>query len=55
MKGNGTIDVLAKIPGDTIAVEVETGKSKVKTNLNKTGKAGFGCKDGNKIYTRSYG
>lgn len=41
MKGNGAIDVLAERPGEKVAVEVETGKSNIKANLNKIEKAGF--------------
>jgi len=41
VKGNGAIDILAQRPGERIAVEVETGKSNVKTNLNKVRNAGF--------------
>ena len=41
VKGNGAIDVLAERPGEKVAVEVETGKSNIKANLNKIGKAGF--------------
>lgn len=35
VKGNGAIDVLAKKSGEKIAIEVETGKSNVKSNLEK--------------------
>ena len=42
VKGNGAIDILAERPGEKIAVEVETGKSDIKTNLGKIMKAGFG-------------
>jgi energy-coupling factor transporter ATP-binding protein EcfA2 len=41
VKGNGAVDVLAERPGEKVAVEVETGKSNIKANLNKVGKAGF--------------
>ena len=41
VKGNGAIDILAKKPGEKVAVEVETGKSDIKTNLSKISKAGF--------------
>jgi hypothetical protein len=41
VKGNGAIDVLVERPGAKVAVEVETGKSNIKANLNKVGKAGF--------------
>ena len=33
IKGNGAVDVLAQRPGERIAVEVETGKSDIKSNL----------------------
>jgi predicted RecB family endonuclease len=35
VKGNGAIDILAKKPGEHVAIEVETGKSDIKGNLNK--------------------
>lgn len=41
VKGNGAIDILAEKPGERIAVEVETGKSNVKGNLDKIRNAGF--------------
>jgi len=41
VKGNGAIDVLAERPGEKVAVEVETGMSNIKANLDKIGKAGF--------------
>jgi len=41
VKGNGAIDILAEKPGERIAVEVETGKSNVKGNLDKIRDAGF--------------
>ena len=41
VKGNGAVDILAKRPGQTIAVEVETGKSNTKENLNKIRDSGF--------------
>ena len=41
VKGNGAIDILAKKGSTQIAVEVETGKSNIKTNLNKVRNAGF--------------
>ena len=40
VKGNGAIDLLATRPGEQIAIEVETGKSDVKTNLKNAQKAG---------------
>jgi len=41
VKGNGAIDVLAKKPTEQVAIEVETGKSNIKENLNKIKSAGF--------------
>ena len=41
VKGNGAIDILATRPGEHVAVEVETGKSNIKENLNKIKDAGF--------------
>jgi hypothetical protein len=41
VKGNGAIDVLATKPGEKVAIEIETGKSNVKSNLNKVKGAGF--------------
>ncbi|MHC4478864.1 MAG: PDDEXK family nuclease [Planctomycetota bacterium] len=41
VKGNGAIDVLAEKPGEQVAIEVETGKSNIKENLNKIAGAGF--------------
>lgn len=41
VKGNGAIDILAEKPGERVAVEVETGKSNVKGNLDKIKDAGF--------------
>ena len=41
VKGNGAIDILAKKPGQKVAVEVETGKSNIKENLNKIKSVGF--------------
>jgi DNA helicase HerA-like ATPase len=41
IKGNGAIDILAQRPGERVAVEVETGKSNVKGNLEKIRNAGF--------------
>jgi len=41
VKGNGAIDILAERPGEKVAVEVETGKSNVKGNLDKMRNAGF--------------
>ncbi len=41
IKGNGAVDVLAERPGERIAIEVETGQSDIKANLNKVRNAGF--------------
>jgi len=41
VKGNGAIDILATRPGEKVAVEIETGKSNIKENLNKITGAGF--------------
>ena len=41
IKGNGAIDMLASKPGQKVAVEVETGKSNIRKNLNKIENAGF--------------
>ena len=40
-KGNGAIDLLAQKGGQKTAVEVETGKSDIKANLDKIKNAGF--------------
>ena len=39
--GNGAIDLLARRPGQRIAVEIETGKSDIQGNLAKVQNAGF--------------
>ena len=39
IKGNGLIDLLAEKPGKRIAIEVETGKSDIVTNIKKAPKA----------------
>jgi len=41
VKGNGAVDILATRLSETVAVEVETGKSNTKENLSKTAHAGF--------------
>ena len=41
VKGNGAIDLLAEKGGTRVAIEVETGKSNIKVNLNKIKNAGF--------------
>jgi len=41
VEGNGAIDLLAVRPGERVAVEIETGKSDVPTNLAKVRHTGF--------------
>jgi energy-coupling factor transporter ATP-binding protein EcfA2 len=41
VKGNGAVDILAKKPGENVAIEVETGKSDVKANIKKIKRGGF--------------
>jgi len=41
IKGNGAIDLLALRPGESIAIEVETGKSDIKSNLSHIKRSGF--------------
>ena len=41
MKGNAAVDILASKPGEKIAIEVETGKSNIKANLEKLKDASF--------------
>ena len=41
VQGNGAVDILATRPGETVVVEVETGKSDTKENLTKIAHAGF--------------
>lgn len=41
VKGNGATDILAEKPGEQVAVEIETGKSNIKANLDKIQKADF--------------
>ena len=41
IKGNGAIDILATRGSRRVAVEVETGKSNIKANLEKIKDAGF--------------
>jgi energy-coupling factor transporter ATP-binding protein EcfA2 len=41
VKGNGAVDILATRPGETVAVEIETGKSDTNENLTKIAHAGF--------------
>jgi len=38
---DGTVDLLAKRPGERVAIEVETGKSDIRENLAKLRGAGF--------------
>ena len=41
VKGNGAIDILAHKPGEKVAIEIETGKSDIKSNLQNIAKADF--------------
>jgi len=41
IEGNGAVDLVAERRDERIAVEVETGKSDIKTNIAKIRKAGF--------------
>jgi hypothetical protein len=41
IKGNGAIDLLAVRPGESIAIEIETGKSDIKANLSHIKRSGF--------------
>ena len=41
VKGNGAIDILAQKPGVKIAIEIETGKSDIKSNLQNILKGNF--------------
>ncbi len=41
VKGNSAVDLLAERPGERIAIEIETGKSDIKSNIEKSNKAGF--------------
>ena len=41
MDGNGTIDLLVTRPGERLAVEIETGKSDIKENIEKLRHADF--------------
>ena len=41
VKGNGAVDLLAERPGEKLAVEIETGKSDIATNIKKIKNAGF--------------
>ena len=39
--GDGAVDLLAERPGERVAIEIETGKSDIKTNLAKVKNADF--------------
>ena len=41
VKGNGAVDILASRPGETLVVEIETGKSDTRENLTKIAHADF--------------
>ncbi|UCC99010.1 MAG: hypothetical protein JSW66_03815 [Phycisphaerales bacterium] len=41
IKSNGAADIVVRKPGQTIAVEVETGKWNIKEGLNKVKHTGF--------------
>ncbi|OQA03845.1 MAG: hypothetical protein BWY69_00216 [Planctomycetes bacterium ADurb.Bin401] len=41
IKGNGAIDLLAVRSGESVAIEVETGKSDIKANLSHIKRCGF--------------
>ncbi|MBN1345070.1 MAG: hypothetical protein JXQ73_20415 [Phycisphaerae bacterium] len=41
VQGNGTVDLLAERAGERLAVEIETGKSDVRGNLEKLQGKGF--------------
>ena len=41
VKGNGAVDLLATRPGETVVIEIETGKSNTKENLSKIAHADF--------------
>ncbi len=41
VKGNAAVDILASRPGEKIAIEVETGKSNIKANLEKLKEVSF--------------
>ena len=38
---NGAFDILATRPGESVVIEVETGRSDTKENLSKIAHAGF--------------
>ena len=41
IKGNGAVDILAERPGERVAIEIETGKSDIKANIQNTAKGSF--------------
>ena len=41
LNGGGAVDILAERPGERIAIEIETGKSDIKKNVEKLRGAGF--------------
>jgi Holliday junction resolvase-like predicted endonuclease len=41
VEGNGAVDILATRSGESVVIEVETGKSDTKENLTKIAHAGF--------------
>jgi len=41
IEGNGAVDILAERPGERVAIEVETGKSDIRTNLSNVQKGSF--------------
>ena len=41
IRGDGAVDLLAERLNDRVAIEIETGKSDIKTNLVKVKNAGF--------------
>lgn len=41
VKGNGAVNILATRPGETVVVEIETGKSHTKESLTKIAHADF--------------
>ena len=41
VKGNGAVDILATRPGQTVVIEIETGRSDTKENLTKIAHADF--------------
>jgi len=41
IKGDGFVDVVAERPGERVAIEIETGKSDIKMNVQKLRGLGF--------------